>query len=134
MTMMFDLRTVSTPQIVAKDAPKRIPPTLSYADMVADAKAARARQRKAWGEGGNQFFGNEANSKRTATAIARDEAASVAILDDLRRNGAKRWKQIMHDHDLTDEVLRRIIKLMKSRNQIEFRKCGRKGALWSTVE
>jgi hypothetical protein len=51
MTMMFDLRTVSTPQIVAKDAPKRIPPALSYADMVADAKAARARQRKAWGEG-----------------------------------------------------------------------------------
>jgi hypothetical protein len=134
MSYLFDLRTVSTPQIVAKDAPKRIPPALSYADMVADAKAARARQRALWGERGNQFFGNEANSKRTATAIARDEAASIAILEDLRRNGEKRWKQILQDHDLTDEVLRRIVKLMKSRNQIEFRRCGRKGAVWSAIE
>jgi hypothetical protein len=51
MSYLFDLRTVSTPQIVAKDAPKRIPPAMSYAEMAADAKAARARQRKAWGEG-----------------------------------------------------------------------------------
>ena len=95
---MYEIITAKSASVIAKDAPRKSRPMgFSMADLIADAKAAEERQRKAWGE--HLFTDDEAKLSRdsrtrwTPERMARLRAIIIAALT---RHGPMTLEDLNH--------------------------------------
>jgi predicted transcriptional regulator len=128
---IYAIRTISTPSIIAKDAPPRPLPKPKLS-MVDDAKLCNRRLLKISGQERPQYGGREAKQNRSAAALERDKAMAIEVLAMLRSKGPMNRTEIMRNASLSDDVSRRVVRYMRDQGMITV--TGRGGlARWMVV-